>query len=232
MVLNYFTMKDKQKYVIMVAGGSGKRMGREIPKQFIEIAGKPILMHTLQRFYDTDASIVLIVILPESQHQKWNELIEKFNFTIKHLVTKGGAERFYSVLNGLKKIKPNSIVAIHDGVRPLVSKETIKICFETATEKGSAIPVIPVTESLRKVKNKESMAVNRNNYFTVQTPQIFRSEIILESYKQEYDCNFTDDASVVEKANFKINLVDGNAENIKITRPIDLKIAELLLKNE
>jgi 2-C-methyl-D-erythritol 4-phosphate cytidylyltransferase len=223
-------MKITQKYALIVAGGTGKRMGGEIPKQFMEVAGKPILMHTLQRFYDYDTSIKLIVILPKSQHEYWNKLIKQFDFTIKHRVIKGGIERFFSVLNGLEEIKPNAIVAIHDGVRPLVSIETIKTCFDTATKNGTAIPVIPVTESLRKVKNKESKAVNRNNYFTVQTPQVFRSEIILEAYKQEYDCNFTDDASVVEKTNFKIHLVDGNVENIKITRPMDLKIAELLLK--
>jgi len=225
-------MIAKQKYVIIVAGGSGKRMGNEIPKQFIEIAGKPILMHTLISFYDYDTTIKFIVVLPESQHAYWNELIQKYNFTIQHIVTKGGVERFFSVLKGLDYIPPNTLVAIHDGVRPLVSHETIKNCFEKAVEMGTAIPVVPATESIREVHNTKSKAVNRNNYFMVQTPQVFQSEIIINAYKQEYDCKFTDDASVVEKAGSSIQLVNGNIENIKITRPIDLKIAALLLSEK
>ena len=222
-------MNSKQKYAIIVAGGSGKRMGNELPKQFIEVAGKPILMHTLMRFYEFDANTKIIVVLPESQHSYWNELGLKYNFSIKHAVTKGGVERFFSVLNGLELIPKNALVAVHDGVRPLVSIETISGCFEKAEEMGSAIPVIPATESIREVQQNTSKAVNRTNYVLVQTPQVFQSEILIKAYQQEYECNFTDDASVVEKAGYSIQLVKGNAENIKITRPMDLKIAEVLL---
>jgi 2-C-methyl-D-erythritol 4-phosphate cytidylyltransferase len=219
----------KQKYAIIVAGGSGKRMGNEIPKQFIEVAGKPILMHTLQCFYEYDANIKIIVVLPESQHKYWNDLILKYNFTISHKVTKGGVERFFSVLKGVELISENALVAVHDGVRPLVSQETIESSFEKAAEMGSAIPVIKATESIRKIHENTNKAVNRNNYVMVQTPQVFQSEILIKAYQQEYDCKFTDDASVVEKAGYPIHMVNGNAENIKITRPMDLKIAAVLL---
>lgn len=222
----------KQRYAIIVAGGSGKRMGKDIPKQFIEVAGKPILMHTIKRFVEADTTIQLILVLPDNQHEYWNELIKKYNFTIKHKLTRGGDERFYSVLNGLQNVPLNSIVAIHDGVRPLVSAKTIIDCFSTAEEKGAVIPVISATESIRKVDGDKNSAVNRSDYFMVQTPQVFKSEILIEAYKQVYNSSFTDDASVVEKFGHSIHLVEGNVENIKITRPVDLKIAEVLLKEK
>ncbi|MDA3891031.1 MAG: 2-C-methyl-D-erythritol 4-phosphate cytidylyltransferase [Salinivirgaceae bacterium] len=223
-------MNHKQKYAIIVAGGSGKRMGNEVPKQFLEVAGLPILMHTINCFFSFDSEIKIVVVLPASQHSYWNKLIEKHSFSIQHQVTKGGIERFYSVLAGLKFTDSDSLIAIHDGVRPLVSKKTLENCFATAISKGSAIPVVPATESIRKVHNDVNKAVNRSHYFMVQTPQIFQAEILINAYKQEYDCTFTDDASVVEKAGNPIHLVEGNVENIKITRPIDLKIAEILLQ--
>jgi len=222
-------LNNKQKFVIIVAGGTGKRMGAEIPKQFIELKGKPILMHTIERFYSFDKNISFIVVLPENQHEYWNNLAKSHGFKIVHKLAKGGTERFYSVLNGLKFINNNSLVAIHDGVRPLVSLDTIKRCIETADLKGAAIPVTQATESIRKVTNNESEAVDRSLYFTVQTPQVFKSEIILQAYKQDFDSTLTDDASLVEKAGFTVELVEGNVENIKITRPIDIKIAEALL---
>ncbi len=223
-------MTPRQKIAIIVAGGSGRRMGKEIPKQFIEIHGKPILMHTLSRFFEADPAIQLIVVLPESQHEYWKNLVAEYNFNIKHAVVKGGVERFFSVFNGLQSVTENSLVAIHDGVRPLVSVETIVKCFQTAADQGNAIPVIPAMESIRKVIDNKSKAVNRDRYFMVQTPQVFQSEIILKAYQQEYDCNFTDDASVIEKAGYMVHLVEGNVENIKITRPVDLKIAEALFE--
>ena len=226
------TMTIKQKYAIIVAGGSGKRMGKQIPKQFIEVAGKPILMHTIERFAEADAGIQLVLVLPHNQHDYWNELIKKYNFTIQHKLAKGGAERFNSVLNGLQHIPSNAIVAIHDGVRPLVSVDTIHNCFNSAIENGAVIPVIPATESIRRVEDSKNIAVNRSNYFMVQTPQVFQSGILIKAYKQEYNSNFTDDASVVEKAGYSICLVEGNEENIKITRPMDLKIAEVLLHDK
>jgi len=223
-------MSIQQKYAIIVAGGSGKRMGTDIPKQFIEVAGKPVLMHTMQKFYNYDNSIALVLVLPKSQHKYWTDLVDKHNFLLAHTLAKGGVERFYSVLNGLKLIPKNSLVAIHDGVRPLVSGATIAHCFNAAMGFGAAIPVIPAIESIRKVVKNTNKAVSRSNYFMVQTPQVFQSDILLKAYEQEYDCNFTDDASVVEKMGYPINLVEGNVENIKITRPMDLIIAEALLK--
>lgn len=225
------TMIIKQKYAIIVAGGSGKRMGKDIPKQFIEVTGKPILMHTIKRFVEADSTIQLILVLPDNQHKYWNELVKKYNFTIKHKLAKGGVERFHSVLNGLQFVPQNAIVAIHDGVRPLVSVETINNCYKSTIENGAVIPIIPATESIRKVDGDTNSAVNRSNYYLVQTPQVFQSELLIEAYNQEFNNNFTDDASVVEKAGHSIHLVDGNVENIKITRPMDLKIAEVLLKH-
>lgn len=222
-------MNTQQKYVIIVAGGSGKRMGSEIPKQFIEISHLPILMHTINCFYNYNKTINIVLVLPESQHEYWNKLVNKYNFDIKHTIAKGGSERFYSVLNGLQHITSNSLVAIHDGVRPLVSNTTIENCFRMAAESGSAIPIVPATESIRKIEGSSTKAVDRSNYYLVQTPQVFQSKILIEAYKQDFNKNFTDDASVVEKAGYKIKTTEGNSENIKITRPMDLKIAETLL---
>ena len=224
--------RAKQRYAIIVAGGSGKRMQKDIPKQFIVVAGKPILMHTIERFAEVDSTIQIVLVLPDDQHEYWNGLVNKFNFPIKHKLAKGGEERFYSVLNGLQNVPLNSIVAVHDGVRPLVSVNTISDCYNVAEEKGAVIPVIPATESIRKVDGDRNTAVNRSNYFMVQTPQVFQSELLIAAYKQEYNSYFTDDASVVEKAGNAIHLVEGNVENIKITRPMDLKIANILLNDK
>ena len=226
------TMTIKQRYAIIVAGGSGKRMGNELPKQFIEIAGKPILMHTMERFVEAGTDIQIVLILPDNQHSYWKKLIEKFNFNIKHKFAAGGVERFNSVLNGLQYVPANAIVAVHDGVRPLVSVNTINKCYTSAVEKGAVIPVVPATESIRKAEGLGNIAVNRSEYFMVQTPQVFQSNILLKAYKQKYNSSFTDDASVVEKAGYSICLVDGNEENIKITRPMDLRIAEVLLTTD
>jgi len=223
-----------KKFVIIVAGGSGSRMGTEIPKQFLELAGKPVLMHTIQVFYDFDPECQMILVLPQTQQNFWNELCLKHSFSLPHRVVSGGKTRFHSVENGLSSIQGTGIVFIHDGVRPLVSEQTLKRCLETALKSGNAIPVLPVTESLRKLDSNQTVSVDRSIYFSVQTPQTFQSEQIQESYKQSFDSCFTDDASVVEKAGFSIQLVEGNHENIKITNPSDLIIAEAFLqrKNE
>ena len=221
-----------KKFVIIVAGGSGSRMGTEIPKQFLELAGKPVLMHTIQIFCDYDPDCELILVLPEKQWEFWSGLCLKHSFFIVHQVVSGGETRFDSVRNGLKLIQVEGIVFIHDGVRPLVSKETLDRCFETALKNGNAIPVLSVTESLRKMEGEQTISVDRSLYFNVQTPQTFRSEQILEAFRQNYDPAFTDDASVVEKAGYSIALVDGNPENIKITSPTDLIIAEAFLRNK
>lgn len=219
-----------KNYVVIVAGGTGKRMGAEIPKQFLELGGRPVLMHTIERFRDFDPSAELITVLPEDQIRFWCELQEKYAFNIVQTMVKGGATRFQSVKNGLEFVDDDGLVAIHDGVRPFVSAETIKRCFETAASLGNAIPVIQSSDSMRILKGNESAMINRQNVRLVQTPQVFRCGLLKEAYRHEYNPEFTDDASVVEKMGVKINLVDGNRENIKITNPEDLLISNALLK--
>lgn len=215
--------------VIIVAGGKGERMQSEIPKQFLKIHSKPVLMHTIEVFHTFNPEIQIIVVLPESQLPVWDEMCTNHNFKISHQITTGGSTRFNSVVNGLALVEKGNLVAVHDGVRPLVSLETLQHCFETAFDKGTAIPVYEMTESVRELSEKGSRAVDRNLYKLVQTPQVFSYEIIEKAYKQEYSPLFTDDASVVEAAGFYVNLVEGNRENIKITTPFDLKIAQLFL---
>lgn len=220
------------KYAIIVAGGKGERMGGDTPKQFLELAGKPILMHTLEKFQQTIPSIEIILALPENQVDFWEELFHKYETPrIIHQVVAGGETRFHSVQNALKLVKENSLVAIHDGVRPLVSAQTIEACFNGAEQHGNAIPVMDVVESIRHVSKQENMnkAVPRSCYKTVQTPQCFTSELILKAYEQDYNTAFTDDASVVEMMGTEINLVKGNKENIKITTTADLTIAEAFI---
>ncbi|HBE39598.1 MAG TPA: 2-C-methyl-D-erythritol 4-phosphate cytidylyltransferase [Bacteroidales bacterium] len=218
-----------RRYALIVAGGTGERMKNDIPKQFIEVAGKPVLMHTIGKFKDFDESIEIIVVLPENQFGFWDELKKKYSFTVPHAIVKGGDSRFLSVKNGLEAIVEEGLVAIHDGVRPLVSIDTIRRCFETAERLGNAIPVIPVSESLRMVTGKGNEPVGRDCIKLVQTPQVFRTNLIKKAFLQEYLPEFTDDAMVIEKTGVKINLVDGNRENIKITNPEDLIIARGLL---
>ncbi|HET6557635.1 MAG TPA: 2-C-methyl-D-erythritol 4-phosphate cytidylyltransferase [Prolixibacteraceae bacterium] len=221
-----------KKFVIIVAGGSGLRMGTELPKQFLELCGKPVLMHSLQVFYDFDPLSELILVLPSMQQEFWATLCIKHSFTLPHKIATGGETRFHSVQNGLKLVNEPGIVMIHDGVRPLVSAETLTRCCLMAEKSGNAIPVLPVTESLRKLEGTENMAVDRRLYYSVQTPQTFLSAQILEAFQQPWEPVFTDDASVAEKRGFKINMVEGNTTNIKITTPSDLAIAELFLKTK
>jgi 2-C-methyl-D-erythritol 4-phosphate cytidylyltransferase len=220
-----------KKFVLIVAGGSGSRMNSVVPKQFMLISGKPVLMHTIRRFYDYDPESEIIVVLPKEQIQTWNKLCDDYRFRIKHAVAEGGSVRFESVRNGLSVIEGEGLVAIHDGVRPLVSRETINRCFETAEMKGNAVPVMPANESLRRIEGDCNKAVDRTEYVSVQTPEVFRISEIKEAYKSDYNDTFTDDASVLEHAGFKINLVEGNKENIKITHPVDIIIAETLIKD-
>jgi len=216
-------------YALIVAGGTGERMKSEIPKQFIEIAGKPILMHTINKFREFYNSIDIIVVLPENQLRFWSDLQKKYSFSVPHTLVKGGESRFYSVKNGLEFIDEPGLVAIHDGVRPFVSIETIKRCFEAAGKLGNAIPVISPSDSLRMVTENGNETVDRTKIKLIQTPQVFRTDIIIEAYRQDYLPEFTDDAMVLERTGEKINLVEGNRENIKITNPEDLGIASALL---
>ena len=215
-------------YVLIVAGGSGKRMHADTPKQYIEVAGKPVLMHTIEKFRAFDSSIEIITVLPENQLMFWNGLQKEYSFNIPHTLVKGGKSRFYSVRNGLQFVDEPGLVAIHDGVRPFVSIDTIRRCFEAAGKLGNAVPVISPSDTLRKVTETGSEVVNRLNIRQVQTPQVFHSDLIKKAYLQDYLPEFTDDATVLEKTGEKINLVEGNRENIKITNPEDLIIARSL----
>lgn len=218
-----------QLYVVIVAGGYGKRMGSEVPKQFLELAGRPVLMHTIERFRSFNNSIEIITVLPENQLRHWIELQERHSFKIPQTLVKGGSSRFLSVRNGLKFVNTSGLVAIHDGVRPFVSIDTIKRCFETAEKLGNAIPAISPTESLRILNEKGSTPVDRFHVKQIQTPQVFNADLIKKAYLQEYSNEFTDDATVLEKTGEKINLIEGNRENIKITNPEDLLISAALL---
>ncbi len=217
---------------IIVAGGNGSRMGSEVPKQFISIAGRPLLMHTIENFFHFDATIQLIVVLPKNEAASWKNLCLQHNLTIPHQVISGGNTRFQSVKNGLTMLHDCELIAIHDGVRPLVSHETLRRCFDSALKLGAAIPVLPVNESIRVGTMDKSSPADRSQIFLVQTPQIFQSSIIRESYNQSWIPEFTDDASVVEYSGKPVNMVMGNRENIKITYPEDLDIATLLLQNK
>lgn len=205
-------------------------MHAEIPKQFLNISGKPILFHAMECFHKYSNEIEIILVLPEPFIDFWNSLSKKYDLNIDHQIELGGNTRFQSVKNGLKNISNPSLVAIHDGVRPLVSKNTLNRVFKKAEETGNAIPIVKINESVRRLEEDNSYPVNRKEYRLIQTPQCFHSELIKRAYEQEYSDAFSDDATVVEALGVKINLVEGNTENIKITRPGDMKIAEALLK--
>ena len=218
-----------KKYIIIVAGGSGSRMGSATPKQFLELLGLPILMHTLKKFQQSISDREIILALPEKEQSTWQSLCEKYHFDVPHQIVNGGESRFHSVQNALQKVKEKSIVAIHDGVRPLVSKTVINNCIQSAEKFGAAIPTLPMQDSIRKISDNGSQIADRSQFVLVQTPQCFQSEVILTAYQQEYQNSFTDDASVVEQLGHKIYLVEGNKENIKITTPEDLKMVEALV---
>ena len=217
-------------YVIIVAGGKGLRMGTDIPKQFLPIGGKPVLMRTLERFREYSANLNIILVLPKAQQAYWQELCKEYDFNVEYLLADGGETRFHSVQHGLALIPDDAegVVGVHDGVRPFPSIEVIRRCYEEAREKGAVIPVIPVVETIRHIKDGTSMTVPRDEYRLVQTPQTFNIQLLKAANRQPYNDNFTDDASVVETYGHPITLVDGNRENIKITTPYDLKIAESL----
>ena len=218
-------------YIIIVAGGKGLRMGSDIPKQFLPIGGKPVLMRTLERFRQYSPTLQIILVLPKAQQDYWQKLCKEYAFDIDYQLADGGETRFHSVQNGLAKIPDNAqgVVGVHDGVRPFPSIDVIRNCYETAREKKAVIPVIPVVETVRHLKGDTSVTVPRNDYRLVQTPQTFDIQLLKEANRQPYNDGFTDDASVVEAFGFDITLVEGNRENIKITTPYDLKIAEVLI---
>ena len=217
-------------YAIIVGGGSGKRMQQIIAKQFLLIKNKPILMHTLSAFFYSTFKPSLIVVLPTDLHAQWQELCLKYSFTIPHLVVNGGEERFHSVRNGLLAIKGDGIVAVHDAVRPLLSKQLISKAYDTAEQYGNAIAYIKPSDSIRKVQGEKSEVVKREEIVLIQTPQTFQIEQLRKAYQQPYKSKFTDDASVVEEAGFKINLIEGERNNLKITYPEDLELANFLIR--
>lgn len=222
------------KYVIIVAGGKGLRMGADIPKQFLPLAGMPILMHTIKALKDYDNEIQIILVLPKHQQEYWKELCDKYSFSEALTVADGGETRFHSVKNGLALI-PNDvegIVGVHDGVRPFPSVEAISRVYDKAMEMGAAVPVAPVVDTLRHVSgNLRSETVPRGEYRIVQTPQAFSIQLLKKAYAQEYCEAFTDDASVVEHLGHDVALVDGNNENIKITMPFDMLVANAIIQN-
>ena len=247
-----------KRSVIIVAGGKGLRMGGDLPKQFIPVQGKPLLMHTMGVFYRWDATVDLLTVIPEEHASYWNMLCRELNFSIAHRVVYGGETRFHSVRNGLHEVEGDGLIAIHDGVRPYVTPDVITSCFKAAEMYGAAIPVVPMVESVREIMadesakgrrgegakgrkgegkkgrkeegakgqmydSCESRTFDRSRLCIVQTPQVFRSDILRIAYEQPYSEMFTDDASVVEAAGYPIRLVEGNRENIKITTPTDLE---------
>ena len=235
-------------YIIIVAGGKGLRMGSDIPKQFLPIGGKPVLMRTLERFRAYSSSLQIILVLPEAQQDYWRQLCEDYHFDVEHQIANGGQTRFHSVQNGLALVPDDAegVVGVHDGVRPFPSIEVIRNCYETARTAKAVIPVIPVVETVRQLVDLRtndqekscspvvrcqytSRTVPRDEYRLVQTPQTFDIQLLKAANKQPYNDGFTDDASVVESYGYAITLVEGNRENIKITTPYDLKIAEILI---
>ena len=230
-------------YIIIVAGGKGLRMGGDIPKQFLPIGGKPILMRTLERFREYSPTLQIILVLPQAQQDYWKQLCQEYDFKVEYQMTDGGETRFHSVQHGLALIPDDAegVVGVHDGVRPFPTIEVIRNCYETARTAKAVIPVISVVETVRKLVNIGTIAtignidtilsqtVPRNDYRLVQIPQTFDIQLLKAANRQPYNDNFTDDASVVESYGHKITLVEGNRENIKITTPFDLKIAEALI---
>lgn len=221
-------------YIIIVAGGKGTRMGTELPKQFLPIGGKPVLMRTIERFHEYNPTLHIILVLPHEQQEYWRMLCKKHDFHISHTIADGGDTRFQSSRNGLAAIPEDAdgLVGIHDGVRPFVSTATIQRCFDTARDDYACIPVMPVTDTLRFIdKAGGGKNVLRSDYRIVQTPQTFDLGLLRQAFNQPYREQFTDDASVVESLGCEVKMVEGNRENIKITTPFDLQLADFLLAN-
>jgi len=219
-----------QKIAVIVAGGMGQRMGASIPKQFLLLNGQPILWHTLQRFLNTWEDLQVILVLPAEHKEEGNKIVQSLNASDRVVVTEGGDTRFQSVKNGLSLIKEPAVIFVHDGVRCLLSSELIKRCYEQAVEKGSAIPAVAATDSIRIVEGEGHYVADRNLVRIIQTPQTFLSDILLPAFQQSYQPSFTDEATVVEAAGKKVFLIEGEYTNLKITRPEDLQIAEQILQ--
>jgi 2-C-methyl-D-erythritol 4-phosphate cytidylyltransferase len=225
-----FTTKH---YAIIVAGGSGSRMQSALPKQFIELCGEPVLMHTIRAFSTSASSPSIIVALHASYHQVWAELCSKHNFSIAHTITTGGETRFHSIKNAIDTITDDgALIAIHDAVRPLVSSAIIEETYACAAKNGTAVTAVKSRDSIRQITERVSVSLNRDRIYLVQTPQTFQSALLKKAYEQDYQESFTDDASVVEQSGVAITIVDGHYSNIKITFPEDVTIAEALINKK
>lgn len=222
-------MSNIEQTFIITAGGIGKRMNSKIPKQFIELDNKPILWHTLNVFYTFNPQAQLLITLPEDWVSYWKDIIKDLP-EIPHEIVSGGVERYDSIKNAIASAN-GKLIGIHDGVRPLVSHETIQNCIELATKKGNAVPVMSLKESIRKVSGENTETANRGEFRTVQTPQCFQAELLKSAYDRPFHDNITDDASLVEENGTPIFTCEGNEENIKITTQFDLKLAEMLIKS-
>jgi 2-C-methyl-D-erythritol 4-phosphate cytidylyltransferase len=223
-----------KKYLIVVAGGKGMRMGGEMPKQFQLLAGRPVVMVTLERLYAMDPSMQLILVLPADQMELWKNLSREYEFAVPLILAQGGTTRFHSVQNGLAQVDDidEALVGVHDGVRPFVSSAVLDECFREASLHGAAIPMIDLQDSLRHIVggNGVTEVVPRDRYRLVQTPQVFRLSLLRRAYEQRFVESFTDDASVVEALGEQVVGVVGNRENIKLTTPFDLVIAQTLME--
>ncbi len=218
-----------KKYAVIVAGGSGLRMGTAMPKQFLLLQGRPVLWHTLHTFLRSYEDVQIILVLPKANLTEGESLRKNLHAENRMVITEGGDTRFQSVKNGLQLIKEEAVIFVHDGVRSLVTEGLIHRCFEQAVIKGSAIPVVTATDSIRIMEDEDHYVMNRNHVRIVQTPQTFQSKLLLPAFEQPYDESFTDEATVVEASGENVYLVEGEYDNIKITRPVDLLIAEKIL---
>jgi 2-C-methyl-D-erythritol 4-phosphate cytidylyltransferase len=221
---------NPREYALIVAGGKGTRIGGLTPKQFIELNGVPVLLHTLKAFYDYSSALAVVLVLPEDDFDKWNSIVKKYGFSQPVTIQKGGDTRFQSVKNGLEKIGSDGLVAIHDGVRPLVSKDIIAASFRLAAVHKSAVAAVRLKESIRMTDQDSTKAMDRSRFRVIQTPQTFDVALIRKAYEMKEDPTLTDDASVAERAGHVISLFEGSYENIKITTPEDITVAEALLK--
>jgi len=218
-----------KRYAVIVAGGQGVRMGADRPKQFLEIGGKPILRHTIERFQAFDPKVEVILVLPAAQKDWWRDYCRQSGFLERYTLASGGITRFHSVQNALRYVKEEGVVAVHDGVRPLVSRSLLERMFAAAEEYKAVIPALPVVESMRRVDGESSEPVSRDGMVLVQTPQLFDASLLKEAYRQPFSPAFTDDASVVEAAGTAVHIVAGDRTNLKITTPDDLDFAARLL---
>ena len=222
-------MSALKYYAIIVGGGSGNRMQADIPKQFMLLDGRPVLMHTIEAFHASGSDPHIIVVLNANFHRYWTDLCSEYNFTVPHQLAQGGEQRFYSVKNGLKYVEGPAIVAIHDAVRPCITSNLIRTAYEQAEESGNAVAAVKSRDSVRQIVQTGTVNLDRENIYLVQTPQAFQSDILDKAYEQEYRVEFTDDASVVERLGVQIRLIEGDTKNLKITYPEDILVAGVYL---